>query len=129
MNAIAAPAGRKPLAAARSVLSYVLVTPARNEGALIENTIRSVIAQSVLPLRWLIVSDGSTDDTDAIVRRYASQYPWIELLRLPEREDRQFAAKAYAFNAGYERLKNLPFDVIGNLFPAQWDPKLGIHVT
>jgi glycosyltransferase involved in cell wall biosynthesis len=115
MSASTAPAVRKSSAAARSVLSYVLITPARNEGALIEGTMRSVIAQSVLPLRWIIVSDGSTDDTDEIVQRYASEYPWIELLRMPERGDRQFAAKAHAFNAGYERLKNLSFDLIGNL--------------
>jgi len=40
---------------------YVLVTPARNEASLIEFTIRAVAAQTVLPLRWVIVSDGSTD--------------------------------------------------------------------
>lgn len=95
--------------------SYALVTPAHNEEALIEGTIRAVVAQSVTPRKWVIVSDGSTDGTDEIVRRYASQHPYIELLRLPERRSRQFAAKARAFNAGYERLAGLPFDVIGNL--------------
>lgn len=96
-------------------LRYVLVTPARNEEAFIGNTIRSVIAQSVRPLRWVIVSDGSTDGTDDIVRSYAAENPWIELVRMPERRDRQFAAKAHAFNAGHERLKDLTFDIIGNL--------------
>src|SRR5215471_20052642 len=88
-------------------LSYVLVTPARNEAALIEQTIRAVLAQSVLPSKWIIVSDGSTDGTDEIVQRYASQHDWIELLRLPERQKRHFAAKAHAFNAGYSRLSTL----------------------
>jgi glycosyltransferase involved in cell wall biosynthesis len=85
-------------------LSYVLVTPARNEAALIDQTIQAVLAQSVLPRMWIIVSDGSTDGTDGIVQCYARQHDWIELLRLPERRDRHFAAKAHAFNAGYSRL-------------------------
>ena len=42
-------------------------------------------------------------------------HEWIELLRMPERSDRQFAAKAHAFNAGYKRLQTLEFDIIGNL--------------
>ena len=97
------------------VLQYVLITAARNEEAFLENTIRSVIAQSRKPLKWVIVSDGSTDRTDAIVRSYALQHDWMELLRMPEHRDRQFAAKAHCFNAGYERVKNLNFDVVGNL--------------
>jgi len=95
--------------------TYVLVTPARNEAAFIEETIRSVIAQTVRPLRWVIVSDGSTDATDEIVKRYVSEHPWIELLRMPERKDRHFAGKVHAFNAGYARMQDLPYDVIGNL--------------
>jgi glycosyltransferase involved in cell wall biosynthesis len=96
-------------------VTYVLVTPARNEEAFIESTIRSVIAQTVRPLRWVIVSDGSTDRTDEIVKRHASQHDWIELERMPEHRDRQFAAKASCFNRGYERLKTLTFDLVGNL--------------
>ena len=85
-------------------LSYALVTPARNEAAFVEQTIRAVLAQSVLPRKWIIVSDGSTDGTDEIVQRYARQHDWIELLRMPERQERHFAAKAHAFNTGYSRL-------------------------
>ena len=99
----------------RATLIYVLVTPARNEESFIEATIRSVVAQTMRPLRWVIVSDGSTDGTDEIVRRYTRQFSWIELLRMPERRDRQFAAKANCFAAGYERLKSLDFDLVGNL--------------
>ena len=96
-------------------LKYALVTPARNEEAFIEGTIRSVVAQTIRPVKWVIVSDGSTDGTDEIVKRYASEHAWIELLRMPEHRDRQFAAKAIGFTAGYDRLKHLEFDVIGNL--------------
>ena len=96
-------------------LEYVLITPARNEAAFIEKTIQSVIAQTVLPKRWVIVSDGSTDGTDEIVRKYQDDREWLELIRLPRRQERHFAAKVKAFNAGYERVKDLSFAVIGNI--------------
>lgn len=93
--------------------AYVLVTPARNEAAFIELTLRSMVSQTCRPLKWVIVSDGSTDGTDDIVSRYAADHPWIELLRMPERRERHFAGKVHAFNAGYERVKHLPYAVIG----------------
>ncbi len=96
-------------------LNYVLITPARNEAQYIELTLRSTVAQTRLPLKWVIVSDGSTDRTEEIVGQYAAHYPWIELLRMPERQERHFAGKVHAFNAGYESVKDLEFEVIGNL--------------
>jgi biofilm PGA synthesis N-glycosyltransferase PgaC len=96
-------------------LTYVLITPARNEAAFIERTIQSVISQSVLPLKWVIVSDGSTDSTDDIVRKYLPNHPWMELIRTPERKERHFAGKVVAFNAGYEMVQHLDYDIIGSL--------------
>lgn len=95
--------------------TYVLITPARNEAEFIELTLKSVVSQTVRPIRWVIVSDGSTDGTDDIVTRYAAIHPWIELLRMPERRERHFAGKVHAFNAGYARMRDLPYDVIGSL--------------
>jgi poly-beta-1,6-N-acetyl-D-glucosamine synthase len=95
--------------------SYVLITPARNEADFIELTIRSVIAQSVRPLKWVIVDDASTDRTPEIVASYAAANPWIELVRMPERRERSFAGKANAVNTGRERLGDLSYHVIGNL--------------
>ena len=95
--------------------NYVLVTPAKNEAEFIELTIKSVISQTVLPAKWVIVSDGSTDGTDDIVKRYAADHPWIELVRMPERKERHFAGKVNAFNAGYARLKDVAYDVIGGM--------------
>jgi len=95
--------------------SYVLITPARNEAAFIEKTIQSVIAQTVLPFKWVIVSDGSTDGTDEIVSKYLLGRPWMELVRMPERRERHFAGKVYSFNAGYAKVVDLRYDIIGNL--------------
>jgi len=96
-------------------MSYVLITPARNEESYIENTIRSVISQTLLPKKWVIVSDGSTDRTDDIVKKFARDNPWMELIRMTEHRDRDFAAKVHCFNAGYEKVKNIEYNVIGNL--------------
>ena len=96
-------------------LSYVLVTPAHNEEAFIEKTIESMIRQTHLPVKWVIVDDGSTDKTREIIGRYLPQYGWIELVEMAQRRDRSFAAKVTAFNAGYERVHGLKYDIIGNL--------------
>jgi poly-beta-1,6-N-acetyl-D-glucosamine synthase len=95
--------------------SYVLVTPAKNEVMFIAKTLQSVIAQTRLPLRWVIVSDGSTDGTDNVVSRAAADHPWIRLLRLQERKERHFAGKIHAFNAGYAAVADLEYEAIGCL--------------
>jgi len=98
-----------------SLPAYALVTAARNEVSLIESTIRAVAAQTVRPLRWIIVSDGSTDGTDAMVSLYSAVHDWIELVQMPPRSERHFGGKALAIRAGVERLKDVPYDVIACL--------------
>jgi biofilm PGA synthesis N-glycosyltransferase PgaC len=94
---------------------YVLITPARNEEAFIELTLQSVVQQTARPARWVVVSDGSTDCTDEIIKRYAAANEWIELMRMPEHRERHFEGKVQAFRAGYERLQCIEYDIIGNL--------------
>lgn len=96
-------------------LMYALITPAWNEEAHLEALISSVTSQTVLPVRWVIVSDGSTDRTDEIVRASSRRFPWIALLRLERSPDRHFAGKALAVNAGYASLKGVVCDLVGNL--------------
>ena len=96
-------------------MKYVLITSARNEAKFIEGTIQSVVSQTLLPERWVIVDDGSTDRTAEIVEGYLARFPWIELVRRPNRPDRSFTGKAVAVNAALERLASLRFDVVGNL--------------
>jgi len=73
------------------------------------------VAQTFRPVKWVIVSDGSTDGTDDMVGRYVVMHPWIELVRMPERRDRNFAGKVHAFNAGYARVKDIDHDVVCSL--------------
>ena len=73
------------------------------------------MAQIERPLKWMIVSDGSADHTDDIVKQYATEHSWIELLRMPEHRDRQFAAKVHCLKTAYQSIEALQFDVIGSL--------------
>src|SRR3972149_4018127 len=95
--------------------NYVLVTAARNEEKYIWETIRSVTGQTLLPKRWVIVSDGSDDGTDEIVDQEAAVHPWIELLRMPKHADRHFSNQARCLNAGYEKVRSIDFEVLGFL--------------
>lgn len=95
--------------------NYVLVTAAYNEEAYIEKTIQSVIAQTVQPLQWAIVSDGSTDRTDEIVLSYAARHPFIRLVRVQEEHARNFAAQVHAINLGCKSLQSLQYRFIANL--------------
>ncbi len=94
---------------------YVLITPARNEDAYIEKTIQSVIKQTIPPLKWVIVSDGSTDRTDEIVKGYLKKHKFIQLLRREGDNRRNFGSQVRAINAGYNLMQGLEYDFIGNL--------------
>jgi glycosyltransferase involved in cell wall biosynthesis len=80
-----------------------------------EQLIASVASQTIPPAVWVIVSDGSTDRTDEIVRAQGERHPWIRLLRRERDASRNFAGKAHAVNAGYQLLAAETFDVVGNL--------------
>jgi poly-beta-1,6-N-acetyl-D-glucosamine synthase len=64
---------------------FVIISPARNEEAFIEDTIKSVVGQSVKPLEWIIVNDGSTDATRTIIEKYTGYYEWIKLVNMEDR--------------------------------------------
>ena len=94
---------------------YVLVTPAKNEEAFIGETIASVVNQTHLPAEWVIVSDGSTDRTDEIVKAASAAHPWIRLLPLQPRVQRSFAAVVHATEAGLRALTVSDYSCIGLL--------------
>jgi biofilm PGA synthesis N-glycosyltransferase PgaC len=95
--------------------SYVLVTPVRNEERTIEITIQSVLAQTALPCEWVIVSDESTDQTDAIVSRYARECSWLRLVQLKDRPSRNFASVVFATESGVKSLQATDYAFIGLL--------------
>src|SRR5215467_726762 len=94
---------------------YLLVTAARNEEQHLERTILAVLEQTVRPVKWIIVNDGSTDGTAKIIDRYAASADWIERLDMPSHRDRNFAAKACCFNAAWNAVNGLAYEVLGNV--------------
>ncbi|MGP0020248.1 MAG: glycosyltransferase [Candidatus Sulfotelmatobacter sp.] len=98
-----------------AIPSYALMTAAYNEAAHIEKTIQSVLAQTMRPQRWVIVSDGSTDETDEIVRSYAQEHDFIRFMRMPRPPGHSFRTKVVALQAGQKQLFEVPFEFIGNL--------------
>ena len=83
--------------------SYILITAAYNEASMIENTIKSVITQKTLPSKWIIVNDGSIDDTECIVENYARDNNFIELITRVKKEGRDFAAAYVPIRQGSRR--------------------------
>lgn len=97
-------------------IGYVLITAAYNEGAHIGATIEAVLAQSVPPQKWVIVSDGSTDNTDAIIRQYSERGNFIQYLRRKKTgTSASFGSKVCAIQAGYKALSGTPYRFVGIL--------------
>jgi len=96
--------------------NYLIISPVRNEEKYIEKTINSVISQTLRPHKWIIVNDGSTDNTSVILKRYASIYPWI---KVTEKKDRGFTQVGKgvmeAFYEGYNTICKEEFDFIVKL--------------
>jgi len=99
----------------RADARYVLMTAAHNEAAYIARTIESILSQTRLPERWVIVSDNSTDGTDEIVQNYARKHDFIRYLRMTRQPGRNFASKVRALHSGMHLLNELEFAFIGNV--------------
>jgi biofilm PGA synthesis N-glycosyltransferase PgaC len=121
---------------------YVIISPVRDEEEHIVHTIRTVIQQSVLPTKWIVVDDGSRDRTPSIVKGYVAQYPWILLTSAEQRLGSTPASRIIsAFNCGCRLIDTSDYDFIVKAdcdleFPANYfealmtrfhqDEKLGI---
>lgn len=95
---------------------YALVTPCRNEEAYMRKTLDSVVAQTLQPTLWLIVDDGSTDATPAILHDYAGQHDWIRIVTKPDRGSRAVGPGVVeAFYYGLNMIDIDSFDYICKL--------------
>jgi biofilm PGA synthesis N-glycosyltransferase PgaC len=98
-------------------MNYVLITPAKNEGAFIQHTLESIAQQTLLPLEWIIVDDGSTDNTAELVEQFSLTHPWVRLVRRETgSEVRSGGGKVVrAFLQGYAALKTASYDFLVKL--------------
>lgn len=93
--------------------AYIVISPARNEGRFLVDTIASMRNQTIPPLKWVIVDDGSTDNTSVLVREAMSRVSWIELVTRADRGFRQAGVGVVdAFYAGFERVAALPWQYV-----------------
>jgi len=97
-------------------VKYIIITPAYNEAEYIRQTIKGVLAQSVLPHKWVIVDDGSTDDTAKVIQKHTEEYKWIRYVyRTKETSQSYYSSNVYAIIAGYEKFKDLDYDFLATL--------------
>src|SRR6185436_7853400 len=95
---------------------YVLISPCRDEAAYLRETLDTVIAQSLRPAKWVIVDDGSTDETPRILAQYAQRHDWIEIVTVRDRGKRSVGPGVIeAFYAGYRRINPRDYDYLCKL--------------
>jgi len=96
---------------------YIIISPVRNEEKNIEKTILSVISQTIKPVKWIIVDDGSSDKTIEIVNKYLEKHKWISLLKLPDRGyyDLMTGGEIKAFYRGYKTIKDIDYNYLSKL--------------
>lgn len=91
----------------------VIISPVRNEEEFLPLTIASVISQSILPIEWIIVDDGSSDRTAEIVKETSVKYPWIRLISKPDRGERSVGPGVVeTFYFGYNQIKSKNYNYI-----------------
>lgn len=98
-------------------MKYYIITPAKNEEKYIAFTLESVIHQTLKPVKWIIVDDGSTDATNKIIEKYMNQHDWIEMISIDNKQEpKLYGSKVIrAFNLGYNLIKDCEYDFIVKL--------------
>ncbi|MBT0571521.1 glycosyltransferase family 2 protein [Curvibacter sp. CHRR-16] len=95
---------------------YLLISPCRDEAQYMRQTLDTVVAQTVLPALWVIVDDGSTDDTPRILAEYAAKHPWIKVVTRTNRGHRAVGPGVVdAFYAGYAAVTPTDFEFVCKL--------------
>ena len=100
---------------------YIVITPCKNEGVNLPDLIKSMVAQTVRPVVWVIVDDGSTDDTLNIIESAMKTQDWIQSIRLNNTiRDRglhlaSVMKKGFDHAISYSEKNNLEYDYLGNL--------------
>lgn len=102
--------------AAPQVVPLVIISPVRDEAALITKTMDSIVSQTMRPMEWVIVDDGSKDNTAELVQAYAEKYPFIRLVKITDRGFRKLGGGVIAaFKFGLTQITSPKYDYIAKL--------------
>jgi len=96
-------------------MKYILITSAHNEASLIGNTIKSVLNQQIKPVEWIIIDDGSSDDTSEIVKEFADSNSFIKLYKKKPDPERDFSSKVNAIHLAVSKITSTEYDYLGIL--------------
>jgi glycosyltransferase involved in cell wall biosynthesis len=97
-------------------VSYVVISPIRDEANYVPGIVAGMVGQSSLPLRWVIVDDGSTDGTSELARAAAAEHDWIRYHGLSDQGERRLGGGVvHAFNAGLEHVHDLDYQFLAKL--------------
>ncbi len=91
---------------------YVLISPCKDEGAYIEKTLQSILNQTTKPVQWVIVDDGSSDNSVEIINQYKEQMPFIKIVTRPKGERKVGAGVIHAFNEGLKHVDAPEYDFL-----------------
>lgn len=95
------------------MIKYIIITPARDEEEFLAKTVAAVANQTILPQQWIIVNDGSRDNTGDIIDQAAATFPWITARHRQDRGFRQAGGGVIAtFYDGYEQILSTDWDFI-----------------
>jgi len=95
--------------------NYILITAAKNEAGLIGNTIKSVLNQHIKPVEWIIIDDGSSDNTSEIVTKFAASNSFIKLFNKRPDPKRDFSSKVNAIHLAVSKITSSDYDYLGIL--------------
>ena len=99
--------------------TYIIITPCKNEANSLHDLFKSVIDQTIKPSLWVIVNDGSQDDSRSIILKYCDKYSWIKMVDLPERPRDSFYRYSEVCKVGFDyvvkfaKKENIDFQFIG----------------
>jgi len=98
------------------IQKYIVITPVRDEEKFIQSTIESVASQTIRPVEWVIVNDGSSDKTGEIADRYAAAHPWIQVIHRQNRGFRKSGGGVMeAFYDGFRNVRSERWDFVVKL--------------
>ena len=92
---------------------YHLITSCRNEAVYVDGLVDCIAAQTVRPARWVIVDDGSDDDTFARCTARSKELPFLEVVRMPGERPRTFSSKVFALQHAYEQVRSADAEYVG----------------